>query len=158
MFDQFDLFFAIVAWHAEHLNVLRLRGPHFHSALSQDMWRVVIRSTFTVSASGTSPTLMCIQTVFVGAIFILYFRRVVTNLVTRSCATSGESAASTRSSAYSKCCRDRLVSGTPLLSPCGKSSSSTFCRNRLNRMGPSIEPWRTPRLHVMCCAVPCMVP
>ena len=48
--------------------------------------------------------------------------------------------------------------GTPLLSPCEMTSSITFCRNRLNRMGPSIEPWRTPRLHVKCYAVPCMFP
>ena len=105
-----------------------------------------ILSPSTVSASGISPPPMCIQTVFVGAIFILCFRRVVTNLVTRSCALSGESAARTRSSSYSKCCRVhcsllfRAVRGTPLLSPCGKTSSSIFCRNRLNRMGPSFEP------------------
>ena len=99
----------------------------------------------TVSSSGTSPPSMCSQTVLARAIFLLSIPWVVPYLVCRSWAVSGEFAAGTRSTSYSRCCRLQysllftVVRGAQLLSPYGKSSSSTFFWNRLSRMSPYIE-------------------
>ena len=79
---------------------------------------LAIRSSSPVSVSSTSPPPTCIQTFFVGPLVILYFLKVVTNLVIRSFAISCVFTARTSPSLYSRCCRlhfallSRMVRGT----------------------------------------------